>query len=164
LDEGEVDVICGVFPEKISWHVSQKLFSEAFVCVCRQGHPRISETISLSQYAEADHLLVSMVGDRTGRVDNILKRQNLSRHVSVSIPHFLVAPFILAQTDLVATLAKRVAQSFAQMQALKILPLPIDMTGFSVFMRWHQSSQNRPEQVWLRSQIQDVSRGDDFRL
>lgn len=157
LDEGKVDAICGVFPEKVAWHNSQKLFKETFVCVCRQGHPQIGNDISLQQYIEADHLLVSMAGDRTGRIDRILHRENLSRHVAVSVPHFLVAPFILAQTDLIATLAKRVAESFAQMQALKILSSPIALTGFSVAIRWHQSNQNHPDQIWLREQIETVS-------
>lgn len=157
LDEGKVDVICGVFPEKVAWHNSQKLFRETFVCVCRQRHPQIGSEISIQQYIEADHLLVSVAGDRSGRIDNLLSQQDLSRHVAVSVPHFLVAPFILAQTDLIATLAKRVAESFAQMQSLKILPSPLKMAGFSVFMRWHQSSQNHPDQAWLRSQIDHVS-------
>jgi len=157
LDEGKVDAICGVFPEKIPWHHSQKLFEETFVCVCRQGHPHIGKEISLQQYIEADHLLVSIAGDRAGVIDRILSRQDLSRHVAVAVPHFLVAPFILAETDLIATLAKRVAEGFAQMQSLKILSSPIALTGFSVALRWHQSNQNHPDQTWLRAQIEKAS-------
>ncbi|MEL6779935.1 MAG: LysR family transcriptional regulator, partial [Cyanobacteria bacterium J06597_16] len=147
LDEGKVDVLCGVFPENIPWHQSQKLFEETFVCVCRQDHPQIGSEISLLQYSEAEHLLVSVAGDRSGRIDRILQQQGLSRHVSVAVPHFLVAPFILAQTDLIAMLAKRVAERFAQRQALKLLQSPVALTGFSVVMRWHQSSQTHADQV-----------------
>ncbi|MEL7068571.1 MAG: LysR family transcriptional regulator [Cyanobacteria bacterium J06581_3] len=157
LDEGKIDVMCGVFPEKVPWHNSQKLFKETFVCVCRQGHPQIGDNISMQQYIEVDHLLVSVAGDRSGKIDHLLSQQGLSRHVAVSVPHFLVAPFILAQTNLIATFAQRVAESFAQMQSLKILPSPVDLTGFSISMRWHQSRQSQPEQVWLRAQIDHVS-------
>lgn len=95
--------------------------------------------------------------DHQGRIDHRLSQQGLSRHVAVSVPHFLVASFILAQTDLIATLAQRVAESFAQMQSLQILSSPVDLTGFSISMRWHQSRQSQSEQVWLRSQIDHVS-------
>ncbi len=156
LDTGAVDLLCGVFPEKVPWHRSQKLFGEKFVCVCRQTHPTISNHISLSDYAEADHLLVSIAEDRVGRVDHLLSQQNLSRHIALSVPHILVVPFVLAQTDLIATLAERIARTFAQTQAFKLLPLPLDLKGFTVSMRWHQSCQDHPEQIWLRKQIQRI--------
>jgi DNA-binding transcriptional LysR family regulator len=93
-----------------------------------------------------------------GRVDDILTQHNLNRHIALSIPHFLVAPFVLAQTDLIATLAERVARTFARSQNLKIFPLPFAMDGFSVFMRWHESNRNHPAHVWLRELIAEVCR------
>lgn len=157
LDTGEVDVLCGVFRDNVPWHCSQKLFTERYVCVCREAHPHIGEEISLQAYARAQHLLVSIAEDRVGRIDSLLKAQSLSRHVALSVPHILVAPFVLAQTDLISTLAERVAQDFVKLQALKILPLPLDLKGFTVSMKWHQSSNDHPDQIWLRSHIQAIS-------
>lgn len=48
----------------------------------------------------------------TGWVDRTLERQNLQRHVAISVPHFLAAPFIVANTNLVVTLAERVAKTY----------------------------------------------------
>jgi DNA-binding transcriptional LysR family regulator len=157
LDTGEVDVVCGVFSDDVPWHNSQKLFAERFVCVCRQGHPFIQGQVSLQDYVRANHLLISIAEDRVGRIDHLLKQRNLSRHVALSLPHILVAPVVLAQTNLIATLSARVAQRFAQTQALQILPLPLELKGFSVVMKWHQSSHDHADQVWLRSRLQTVS-------
>jgi LysR family transcriptional regulator, mexEF-oprN operon transcriptional activator len=153
LDNGEIDLVCGVFPEQIQWHKEELLFPENFVCVCRDDHPTMGNTLSLEEYLSVSHLLVSLKEDRVGRVDMLLAQQNLKRHIALSIPHFLIAPFILAQTDLIATLAERIALAFAENQALKILPIPLDIEGFSVWMRWHQSSENSPACQWLRSQV-----------
>ena len=158
LDTGDVDVLCGVFVEDILWHSSQKLFTEEYALVCRQNHSTIKKQISLQDYVEAKHLLVSIAEDRIGRIDYWLKEHNLTRQIALSVPHFLVAPFILAQTDLVATLAKRVAKHFAQTQSLKIFPLPIPSNGFTVVMRWHKSNQNKKDQVWLRSLLLNISK------
>jgi len=157
LDSGDLDLVCGVFPEQILWHQTQYLFHEDYVCVCRRDHPTVSNTLSLEDYLAASHLLVSVQEDRVGRVDQMLAEQNLTRHVTLSIPHFLTAPFILAQTDLVATLAKRIALVFSVSQPLKIFPFPLSIPGFSVFMRWHQSSDTSIDCQWLRSVILDVS-------
>lgn len=158
LDNGEIDLACGVFPEKIQLHQEQILFKETYVCVCRKDHPRIGESISLQEYISIPHLLVSIKEDRVGRVDRLLTKQNLKRHITLSTPHFLVAPFILAQTDLITTLASRIAITFEKVQPLKLLPVPLDLKGFAVSMRWHRSTHSVPACQWLRSMFVEVSR------
>ncbi|MEA5549379.1 LysR family transcriptional regulator [Anabaena cylindrica UHCC 0172] len=157
LDTGEIDLACGLFPEKISWHKEKLLFHEVYSCVCRQDHPNIGTNFSLEDYLKESHLLVSIQEDRVGRVDMLLTQKNLQRHIALSIPHFLIAPFILAESNLVATLPQRVALTFSQSQSLKLLPVPLPMAGFSVFMRWHQSTHNLPDYEWLRVLIIEVS-------
>jgi DNA-binding transcriptional LysR family regulator len=157
LDRGEIDLLCGLIPERIAWHERQLLFREQFVCVCRGDRPLSGDTISLEEYVSANHLLVSVQEDMVGRVDCVLKKQNLKRHIALSIPHFLVAPAILARTNLIATLPERIAREFASHLNLKILPCPIPLKGFSVYMRWHQSNQNNATNTWLRTFIQDIA-------
>jgi DNA-binding transcriptional LysR family regulator len=157
LDSGEIDLICGLFANKIAWHEKQLLFQEQFVCVCRRDHPSIGNTISLEEYAHAAHLLVSVQEDRVGRVDFLLAQQNLTRNIALSTPHFLVAPSILARTNLIATLVERVAKEFALTLNLKILPCPLPLKGFSVFMRWHQSMRDFATHAWLRRIITEVA-------
>jgi DNA-binding transcriptional LysR family regulator len=157
LDSGEIDLMCGLFPDKIAWHEQQLLFTEQFVCVCRRDHPSIGDTISLEDYVNADHLLVSVQEDMLGRVDFLLAQQNLSRNIAVSTPHFLVAPSILARTNLIATLVERVAKEFSPTLNLKTLPCPLLLQGFSVLMRWHQSMDNRGTNTWIRGIIVEVA-------
>jgi DNA-binding transcriptional LysR family regulator len=157
LDNGEIDLLCGLFPEQIAWHEKQLLFREQFVCVCRSDRLFIEDTLSLQDYVNAAHLLVSVQEDMVGRVDYLLAQQNLTRHIALSVPHFLVAPAILAQTNLIATLPARVAHEFAPSLNLKILPCPFPLKGFSVFMRWHQSMRDRTSHSWLRAVITEVA-------
>ncbi len=157
LDSGKIDLLCGLILDRIEWHEKQLLFREQFVCVCRRDHPFIGDALSLQDYVNASHLLVSVQEDMVGRVDYLLAQQNLKRHIALSIPHFLVAPAILARTNLIATLAERVAGEFAPAQNLKILPCPIPLTGFSIFMRWHQSMHEHSSNAWLRGVIAEVA-------
>ncbi len=158
LDNGEVDIICGVFPKNIAWYHTQLLFQERYVCVCHKDRFSLAESLSLETYAAANHLLVSIAEDRIGRIDRYLAKQNMQRQIAISLPHFLVAPFILARTDLVATLPERIARSFAPMQDLQILPVPLSIEGFSIFMHWHQSCQRHPAHTWLRSMLIEISK------
>ncbi|HEY9695256.1 MAG TPA: LysR family transcriptional regulator [Oculatellaceae cyanobacterium] len=158
LDSGEIQIACGLFPEKIAWHAEELIFQENFVCVCRSNHPNIKKQINLEQYLAAEHLLVSIKEDMVGRIDELLAAKNLQRRIVISVPHFLVVPFIVARTNLVASLAERVAATFANIQDLQVLTLPLSTEGFSIFIRWHRSTENHPAYHWLRTTIIDISK------
>jgi DNA-binding transcriptional LysR family regulator len=151
LDEDRIDLAIGFYPHQSPWHQSQELFAEQFVCVCRQEHPVVKTSLTLKTYLQASHLLVSLREDRTGRIDQLLAEQNLQRHIALSIPHFLLSGFILVHTDLLAALPARLAHFWMEFLPLKVLPLPLPVSGFSLSMLWHARNQNEPGHRWLRS-------------
>ncbi|MBV9387538.1 MAG: hypothetical protein JOZ78_14055 [Chroococcidiopsidaceae cyanobacterium CP_BM_ER_R8_30] len=151
LDEDLIDLAIGFYPDYSSWHRRQVLFQEEFVCVCRQEHPSVQKSLTLDMYLKASHLLVSLREDRTGRIDKILANQNLQRHIVLTIPHFLLAGFILARTDLFAALPKRLAQVWTEFLPLQLLPLPIQVPGFALSILWHSKNQDEAGHQWLRS-------------
>jgi len=51
--------------------------------------------------------------------------------------NFLAIPFVLASTNLVATLPKQLIKSCDEALNLSISPLPFEMPGFSVDPLWH---------------------------
>jgi DNA-binding transcriptional LysR family regulator len=83
-------------------------------------------------------------------VDDALARLGLERHIAVAIPHFLVMPHIIAQTDLVLTVASRVAHAFARALPIRTFPPPLDLARFEIRMFWHERSHLEPAHVWLR--------------
>lgn len=156
LDTDKIDLAVGFFPETSSWHEQKILFAEKFVCVLSRNHPLIQDRISLPEYVKADHLLVSLKEDGTGRVDELLAQKNLKRNIAVTIPNFLAAPFIIANTHLIATLGERLAKGYSQVLNLQILPLPLALNGFNVSMVWHSKNDKEPSHKWMRSVINDL--------
>jgi DNA-binding transcriptional LysR family regulator len=154
LDENRIDLIINARLPLKSWHLEQNLYREEFVCVVRSNEA-LTE-LSVEDYLRRSHLLVSMRDDFQGAGDEILKRQQQSRQVIWSTPHFMAIPFLLANSDCVALLPRRMAQQCAKAMDLKLLPPPMAMEGFTVSMIWHQRNTNRPQHQWLRQQIIDA--------
>ena len=69
-------------------------------------HPAPKGKLTLQRIAALDHLLVSPRGGRQGIVDAQLGRLGLTRPVALSVPHFLMAPAVVAESDLIATLPR----------------------------------------------------------
>lgn len=74
------------------------------------------------------------------------------------MPHFLVAPLIVARTDFLLTMTERVARTFADMLPLRLLELPLAVDGFTMRQHWHARRHADPAHVWLRATIAEVAR------
>jgi DNA-binding transcriptional LysR family regulator len=130
----------------------QTLFDERLVCVVREDHPQVRGPITLEQFCALSHALVAPRGG-TGVVDRALQARGLSRRVAVRLPHFLLAPFLVATSDLVLTVGESVASAFTQRLPLRIVPPPIELPAVTYWQIWHERSQRDAGHVWLRAQI-----------
>lgn len=151
IDDNRIDLVIGAKLPLKSWHVEQDLYREEFVCVIKSDDSLIE--LSVAEYIERSHILVSMQNDFQGKVDEILKLQQQFRQVVWSTSHFMTVPFLLANSNCVALLPKRMAQQCAKAMNLKLLPPPIAIKGFTVSLVWHQRNTNNPQHQWLRQQI-----------
>lgn len=132
---------------------ARALFQERFVCVMRSGHPLAGTKLTLDRFAKSSHVLVAPRGRPGGIVDDLLAARGLSRRMVVLVPSFLAVPHLLAETDLVATLAERVALAFADRLSLNVVPHPLKLPGFTISVIWHERADADPGHVWLRQTL-----------
>lgn len=159
LENGSINIALGFdasleIPSRIQ---QQALFDDVFVSIVRKNHPYIGDTLTLEQYVAMEHILISPSGAQVGIVDHWLKQHHLSRKIALMVPHFLSAPLIIAQTDMVLTLPYRIAEKFAHMAPLQLLHTPIELPAYQLSMIWHPLYQKDPADQWLRTLIKTVS-------
>jgi DNA-binding transcriptional LysR family regulator len=138
--------------------VPATLFHESFVCLVRADHPTVGKTLSLDEFVALDHALVGPRGRRGGFVDTELAKLGLSRRVALMVPHFLVAPMVLAKSDLILTAPERIARAFAAILPLRIVPTPLELKGFDVSQIWHERQSHDAAHAWLRGLIVEICR------
>jgi DNA-binding transcriptional LysR family regulator len=159
LADGSFDVVLGVpHAARPAGFYEKRLFAESFTCIVRAGHPLSRKRLTMARYCAASHLLVSPRGTPGSFVDDALAAVGKSRRVALVVPHFLVVPHVVAASDLVATLATRVAGLFAPLLGLEQLPPPFALSGFAIALTWHERQHHDPAHRWLREQIAAVAR------
>ncbi len=158
LDSGEAHLAVG-FPVEASARILvQHLLREGFSCIARRGHPAFAEGAGLEAFAAARHLLVSPEDDRIGLVDHKLAELGLVRRIVLSLPQFLVAPFVVADTDLVGTVASRVARRLAAAElGIAVHEPPIALPDWPLAMMWHRRADDHPSMAWLRDRISEAA-------
>ena len=163
LESGSLDVLLGFElvlnpPAHLNCHL---LFSDRMACVVRQNHPLIRNAPSLEEYVTVLHMLISRTGSHMGVIDQKLTELGLERRIKLIVPHFLSAPLIVAETDMVLSLPYRIAEQFKKFAPLEIFPVPIELPAYDLCMIWHPLFDKDPAHLWLRDKIIAIGRNID---
>jgi DNA-binding transcriptional LysR family regulator len=150
LARGELDLAVGTFLETEASLQRQVLYEERFRCLIRKGHPLVRGAVSLEQFVALEHVLVTAPDYGPGVVDFELAKLGMRRRVAARIPHFLVAPALVAQTELIVTLPGRLAEVAAKDARLRIVEPPLALPAFTVQMTWHGEASDDAASSWLR--------------
>ena len=68
-------------------------------------------------------------------------------------------PFAVAGTDLVATMAERVARRFAAAAGVTVVPLPYDIPAFTIDLIHARRAMADPALRWFTEMISRVCKG-----
>jgi DNA-binding transcriptional LysR family regulator len=157
LSRGELDLMIGFYDKLPPHHRQQPLFSDEYVCVVRRGHPRVKGKLSLARYLELSHVLVSSRLEGTGSVDRALAALGKKRTIGARVSHFMTVPVLVAQTDYVAALDRRVAELLGAPLGLRLLEPPLELPRGTIGQVWHEQRESDPAQRWLRGVIAEVA-------
>ncbi len=139
----------------------QTLFAEDLVSVVRADHPITQTDLTIESYFAWSHASITITNSPANpithspikHVDNVLQDLGVKRRVMLKLPHFLSAPMIVQETDLILTLPRRIAMLFAKYANLAILEPPIDFGQYDYMQIWHERRDRDPLHIWLRDLI-----------
>lgn len=159
LRNREIDLAISILPEPqmTPWPEdvhSAALFDECFVGIARKGHPALRRKLDLARYCELSHVQISPGNAPGSAVDQRLAERGLRRHIAFTVPSFLVVPHIVANSDHVALISRRVASPFARILPLQTFEPPILPDPIAVGAIWHRRTDNDPAHAWLRQAVQ----------
>lgn len=156
IEDGTVELVAGNFPDPPAHMREQLLYEEAFICAGRVDHPALGATLDLDTYVSLRHLQVSTRGDPFGVVDQVLRARSVRRTVAVTVGHFLMAPLMVAASNLVATEPRRLFTPLAGRPPLALIAPPIEIPPFRVVQTWHARHDADPGHGWLRRLVAEV--------
>ncbi|HVI33771.1 LysR family transcriptional regulator [Phenylobacterium sp.] len=155
LREGRVDLETGVIEAGTGPELrSQALFHDRLIGVVRNGHPLARPKITLADYAEAGHVIVSRTGLDDDAVDGPLLPDGVKRRVVSAVSGFAAALALARASDLVATTPER--HTHALRDGMFSFPIPTAERQFTVSMLWHPRLDTDPAHRWLRACVREV--------
>ena len=145
LEDGSADMAFGNLPFLRAGFYQQRLFSDPYLCIARQGHPMIKrKSIKLSDFLSCGHIRVS-AGNADALVEQALTRKRLHRTVQLRLGSYHVASEIVSRTDMLAVIPLK-----AITPAVQAVPLPFQVDQAEVRQFWHRRAHHDAANKWLR--------------
>lgn len=130
------------------------LFDERMVGMVRAGHPILDGPIDPPAYARWPHAVTRLTGRGDYPIDRRLEALGVKRRVIGCTPYFLVAPALVADSDLIVTVPRTAAHAFAERWPVALFdpPLGSPMT-YTVSLAWPDYLETDAGHRWLRRTV-----------
>ena len=142
----------------------EPLLKDNLCVVVRRLHP-VRRGLTLKQYCDARHIVVSARPSGAVLEDMALVQFGIERHVSVRCRSYVTALRLVEQSDDVLTIPTRVAQDLGRSLAVVRRPLPVQLPSVHLHVYWHANTDADPTNLWLRGLLhQSVSEAQSKRV
>jgi DNA-binding transcriptional LysR family regulator len=150
LMSGDVDVAVGFFDNLTTGFRQSLLFRERYVCTVRSTHPKFRKGMTLEAFKSSEHAMADATGMAHAVIDRFLAKHGVQRTIVLRVPGFHVLPMIIANSDLLAVIPNRLAETFVSHVPIKVLPLPIPIPPYDIHIYWHERYHHDPPLRWFR--------------
>jgi DNA-binding transcriptional LysR family regulator len=156
LSAGEVDYAVGFLNNLTTGFFKSLVFREDYVCIVRKQHPKFRNGMVLDAFKGAEHAIADATGMAHAIVDMHLAKHRVRRNVTLRVPGLHVLPMIVANSDLMAIVPRRLAEVFAPRFPIKLLAPPVPLPRFDVCIYWHERYHYDPAIRWMRRAFVDL--------
>lgn len=153
LEEGQVDVAFGVSPPLQAGFYQKRLYQESLVCIARADHPRVRSDLSLDDYLNEKHMVISPPGSSHWLLEKWLSERRLQRKVGCRVQSFVGVANVVAETEMIATVPKNLGNYFSQVGRIRVVNGPAELPHHVMSLYWHERYQKDQSVLWLRNVI-----------
>ncbi|HVK72506.1 MAG TPA: LysR family transcriptional regulator [Kofleriaceae bacterium] len=136
---------------------STPLYRDDGVGVLRRDHPYRGRRLTPRAFATIPQVALQVALGRTGlagaAAEKSFRANGLSRAVALSVPSFAAAARVVAATDQLVCLPRRVATALAADLPLRIVELPMPSLTVELSLVWHARTQRDPAVAWVRDLV-----------
>jgi len=150
LQSGKIDMAACILDQFPSDIQGNKIDEAGFVCMMRQQHPLAQKKLTMEDYITYAHAVVTTGGDKVVVIDKVLSKLGYKRKIKLSVPFISSAMQMTAQTDLLLTLPRHMADSIGKEYGLTYRALPFAVKPTEYFLIWHQRSQQDDAHKFVR--------------
>lgn len=154
LESGDIELAAGYLPGLSRRNFRNRMLSKhGFACLMRTGHAMWKHRLTAADYGAAEHIGVRRPSSSQEVLERFIERSKLKLRMPVYASHVMSVPFIVMESDLIATLPYAVVTRFASLTSDVKAALPPFDLPYDLKLHWHRRFDNEPRSLWIREQM-----------
>ncbi|QCP49631.1 LysR family transcriptional regulator [Trinickia violacea] len=156
LERGEADLL--IIPKEYcsTEHPVEVLLEETYACVVWDRSPLAKGEMTSERYMAAGHVVVQVGDGQTALEDWFMQRLGVVRRVEASTYSFVSPAYLLAGTNRIATMHRRLAEVAARSLPIVLRDVPVTVPTMEQAMQWHKHRTSDPGLTWLRGLLKEA--------
>ena len=150
LKRGQTDLLIGPYKVDNESFYHRHLLTDHYVCVMDKRHVLSGRSLSIEDYLDANHAVVTYGGAWRSPYQIELERRSLSLKRKFSVPSLSDLADVLPGTDLISTIPSRTSQQFGPAFCIAACPI---VAKFQVGLVWTSRTQHSAVHRWTRQLI-----------
>ncbi|MGF1911350.1 LysR family transcriptional regulator [Vibrio kasasachensis] len=161
LEQGDIDFALG-FDHKIerSNHIAHQIWLDDEYCTvacAKHTELRGNSSLSLEDFIRLSHVVVTPWNERTAVVDEQLAKINRKRHIAVSLPSVLCAPYLISGTPYLLTVPRTYVEHLVLSLGLNIFPPAIEIPNYQIKLYWHKTQEKNGKLLWFKKLLSELN-------
>lgn len=91
-------------------------------------------------------------------MEKVLAQKGYDRRVVLKVPNFLGVARIVAQTELLVIVPRRLGEALAHQERVRVFDPPVSLPSFAVKQHWHERFHADAGNAWLRRTLAELLR------
>ena len=135
---------------------SESLVSLDWAVYARSDHPAV-RAWGARAWSAYPHVRVRTSSGGESPVDVAARAQKLKRRAGPYLPHFMLAPPLLARSELLMTVPRAVLADVAPRFGLVALPCPVRLAPVELAVFWSAQLERDPAITWFRKALREAA-------
>jgi DNA-binding transcriptional LysR family regulator len=157
LATGDIDAAFAPSVMEMQGLHARAMFEDRACFVLRKNHPRARGKLTPERVSELSHIDVEVMLGKQGvggrLAEEHWRRAGITRTVAVTVPYFTTAAMIVARTDCIAGLPRRLAEVMCRQLPLAIVPTTFPLPKIEMSLVWHQRTDADPGGRFFRDLV-----------
>jgi DNA-binding transcriptional LysR family regulator len=153
LERGDVDLL--IIPHEFTsrQNPSEVILEEEFSAIVWSEGKYATGDLTLDDFNAASHVVMQPAFGAQSLESRKFEELGIRRRIDVTTYNFTTIPHLVAGTDRIATLHRRLALLASKLLPIRVVPLPIPLPPMRQAAQWHRYRSSDAGLMWLLDQI-----------